>query len=206
MKSKLFEKSIDFFSSFEGPRPKKAAIAYVFASSFLFAIMNILVKLSHEIPTYQIIYSRGIINIILCNIVLFNTNDSLITKDDNTNRLLIKRGIMGGMALGFYFHALQLLPISTANILLRMNPLWVGILGALFYKEKFGLLNILVMISSFTGIIMIVKPDFIWNDSTINTGSQDSNLGVLMCLINGILSALIMLTIRQLKVKFFFYF
>ena len=163
--------------------------------------MNIFVKFCYDIPTYQIIYSRGIINILLCYIVLINTNDSLITKDSNTNRLLMIRGIMGGIALGLYFHALKLLPLSTANILMRMNPLWVGIIGAIFYKERFGLLNLLVMITSFTGIIMIIKPDFIWGAAIYKDASaEQSTLGVFLCLLNGILSALIMLTIRQLKV------
>lgn len=189
------------FISFEDINPKRAAIIYIFASSFLFAIMNIFVKLCNEIPTYQIIYSRGILNILLCYIVLINTDDSLITKDSNTHKLLMIRGIMGGIALGLYFHALKLLPLSTANILMRMNPLWVGILGAVFYKEKFGLLNLLVMITSFSGIIMIIKPDFIWGaGNNKGGGAEESTLGVFMCLINGILSALIMLTIRQLKV------
>lgn len=197
-----------FFSSFE-LSPKRAAVIYIFASSFLFAIMNIFVKLCYEIPTYQIIYSRGIINIFLCYIVLINTNDSLFTKDSKTNKLLMIRGIMGGIALGLYFHALKLLPLSTANILMRMNPLWVGMIGAIFYKENFGLSNFLVMITSFTGIIMIIKPGFIWGTAIYkNDNAEESTLGVFMCLINGILSALIMLTIRQLKVllyKKFFY-
>lgn len=174
----------------------------MFFSTFFFSIMALIVKYCKDIPPYQVIYSRGFLNVLFCFFVLSYTKYEIVPKNSLTNRLLLKRGVFGGVALSFYFHSLYFLPISIASVLQRTNPLWIGVLGVLFYKEKYTIFHFLTTIISFVGVLLIMKPDFLFGES--NTSSDNNYnyiIGVSLALGNAVFNSMVALTIRELKDK-----
>ena len=181
---------------------KKASFLYMFLSSFLFAVMSLFVKFAKTIPPYQVIYSRAFLNVFLCFAVITNTNYALISKDALTNRLLIKRGVLGGLALSLYFHSIYFLPLSIVAVLQRISPLWIGIFGALFYNEVYKLIHVITTIIGFLGVLMILKPSFLFGNMAEDLKQTNEYLiGMIMALANSLVQGFVQLMIRELKDK-----
>ena len=194
----IIEGTKNKFRIFEENWGKYAAYFYMFLSSFFFAVMTLFVKFSSHIPPYQVIYSRAFLNILLCFAVLNSSSDVLSPKNIKTHKLLIRRGILGGAALSLYFHSIYFLPLSIVSVLQRISPLWVGILGFLFYNEAYGLIQIISTAVSMIGVLMIMKPKFLFGSEDIPK-SDAYILGMILALANSVLQAIIQLTIRELK-------
>ena len=54
-----------------------------------------------------------------------------------------------------YFRAIELLPLSTAAILLYTSPIWVMLMSALFFREKITLRKILALVLAFGGCVLV---------------------------------------------------
>lgn len=198
MKS-FIEATINSFCKLEGRVGKHSAFLYMFLSTFFFSVLSLFVKYSKHIPPYQVIFSRAFINVLLCYAVILNTNSTICPKNSLTHKLLVRRGIMGGGALSLYFHSIYFLPLSIVSVLQRINPLWVGILGALFYNEPYTFNQMLSTVVSFTGVLFIIKPSFIFGNSEEFSQSNEYLIGMALALMNSVLQSLISLTIRELK-------
>ena len=76
---------------------------------------------------------------------------------------LIVRVLGGSFTVIAWIISTKLLPLSLAILLLSLNPLWTSFLAGLFLEEKFTKKNLLVFITGFFGIILVVKPSFLFN-------------------------------------------
>jgi drug/metabolite transporter (DMT)-like permease len=194
------------FITWESKNQGRAAIIYMILSNLAFSIMNLFVKFSKSVPIFQIIYSRGFLNILFCFMMIPN-KEKIIDSDQRTYKLLFWRGALGSFSLIALFHSLSLLPLSIAVVINMMTPLWVGILGALLYGEVFRTHQIIINLVSFVGVIFILKPDFLFKTSEKKIENTVENyllyqsyiLGVFFAVLNSFLNAVVMLTIRELK-------
>ena len=195
----LIQNSIQYCKNFEEKLPKYAPYVYMLASCFLFSLMNLLLKFCKSVPVYEIIYIRCIVNVILCLIVINYQKYELYFKDQKTNILLIIRGIMGGTAFTLFIYGVYFLPLSVISGLQTTTPLWVGILGALFYSETYKLIHVITGVLSFIGIILIFKPNFLFGNPPESEIHDQYVIGVILIIIQTILGAFIQLTIRALR-------
>lgn len=192
------------FLTFEQRNHKTSAIIYMLMSSFAFSVMNIFVKFSKNIPPYQVIHFRSFSNILICFLLLRNT-DEIIDSNKKTYGLLLTRGIIGALGLSLYYHSLYYLPLSVATVLMMMSPLWVGLIGQIAMGEKFKFYQLILNFISLFGVIFILQPSIFFENSSLkNTFNQKSSnfyyvLGVLFATSTSILSACVFVTIRQLK-------
>lgn len=54
-----------------------------------------------------------------------------------------------------YFTAIQMMPISTAAILLYTSPIWVMLMSVVFFKEKMGIRKLAGLILAFLGCVLV---------------------------------------------------
>ena len=54
-----------------------------------------------------------------------------------------------------YFRAIELLPLSTAAILLYTSPIWVMLMSALFFREKITGRKVLALVLAFAGCVLV---------------------------------------------------
>ena len=54
-----------------------------------------------------------------------------------------------------YFRAIELLPLSTAAILLYTSPIWVMLMSALFFRERITARKLLALALAFAGCVLV---------------------------------------------------
>ena len=64
-----------------------------------------------------------------------------------------------------YFKAIELMPLSTAAILLYTSPIWVMLMSAFFFKEKLNARKLIALAMAFGGCVLV---------SGISTGSMST--------------------------------
>lgn len=74
---------------------------------------------------------------------------------------LMLRGTLGVSNFLCFGYAVKALNLSEAMTIIYTMPIFTGILGAIFLKEKFRLLEIMLSISGILGVICIFKPPFV---------------------------------------------
>ena len=207
----------------------KAPVVYTMISAVCFSLTGLFVKFSLTIPPYQSIYSRAILIFGMSSMVVYAGNYTIYTKNHKTNDILITRGLLGGLSITFFFHALYFLPLSYFSVIQRLTPIYIGIIGSLFFNEPYKRLHFIITLFCFLGVILIIQPDFLFGSGEINEKMENSTiyenndnfenndkineipkktlyyspkdilLGVILLLINNVIVAIVFLTMRVLK-------
>jgi drug/metabolite transporter (DMT)-like permease len=69
--------------------------------------------------------------------------------------LLIYRGVFGGIAVLFYFLAIQHIPVGIATLLNYISPIFSGIFAAIFIGEPLRPRAIIPLIIAFGGVVLV---------------------------------------------------
>ncbi len=121
-------------------------------ATFVFAVMNVLIKYIPKIPAVEIILFRSVVSFIMSGVALKYQRVPLL----GTNRkILLIRGLAGAIALIMFFITLQEIPLASAVTLMFLSPIFTTILGIWIVKEKVNPLQWLFFAISFGGIVMI---------------------------------------------------
>jgi len=127
-------------------------VIYMLLATFVFAVMNVLIKYIPNIPAVEIILFRSIVSFIMSGVALKYQRVPLL----GTNRkILLIRGLAGAIALIMFFITLQEIPLASAVTLMFLSPIFTTILGIWIVKEKVNPLQWLFFAISFGGIVMI---------------------------------------------------
>jgi drug/metabolite transporter (DMT)-like permease len=127
-------------------------VQYMLLSTFIFAIMNVLIKYVPNIPAIEIILFRSIVSFAMSGIALKFQKVPLLGKN---RKILFLRGLAGALALMMFFTTLQEIPLASAVTLMFLGPIFTAILGMWIVKEKVVWLQWLFFAMSFAGILMI---------------------------------------------------
>jgi len=127
-------------------------VIYMLLATFVFAVMNVLIKYVPSIPAIEIILFRSIVSFVMSGVALKFKKVPLV----GTNRkILLIRGLAGAIALIMFFTTLQEIPLASAVTLMFLGPIFTAILGIWIVKEKVSPLQWLFFAVSFGGILMI---------------------------------------------------
>ena len=148
--------------------------------------MGVLAKmLSKDIATMPLVFYRSIFA--LCILLFY----MIITKQVftfNNKKLLLLRGLLGSTGLVAYFHALHYITASEASMLISTGPIWTNIFSIIFLGEKVGKYNIIALVISLCGILLITSPVF-----------SDFNLGYILALFTGLMAGTVHVLLRKLN-------
>ncbi|MBN2518782.1 MAG: DMT family transporter [Candidatus Altiarchaeota archaeon] len=123
----------------------------------LFAVMDIFVKLLPQLPASEILFFRFLVSSVMVFVLfrLFRIRIRLVER-----KFTALRVIFGFFSVYFLFEAISLTSLSNAIVLFYTAPLFSIILSHIFLKEKAGKVVIPLFLVSFTGILLIIKPEF----------------------------------------------
>ncbi len=163
---------------------------WMLVAAFLFAAMGVCVKLASQwYSTGEIVFYRGLIGVFVTLAIVFWQRGQLRTIHPLAH---IWRGIIGVIALWFWFFAFSQLPVATATTLNSMAPIWLaGILFAMVWwrgQSRFAWGLVLAIGASAVGVFLLLKPSF----------HVQQWRGISAGLCSGVVSAVAYLQVRRL--------
>lgn len=160
------------------------------AATFLFATMSMCVKFAAETyGTGEMVFYRGIVGAITMAMLMRLRGETVRTA---LPAMHFWRSLTGVSALGLWFYAIGVLPLSTAVTLNYMAPIWMALLliggAALLRGTGVEARLICTVLVGFAGAACILQPAM----------DQDQAWGGLMGLLSGLLTAMAYLQVSAL--------
>ena len=134
-------------------------IIYIIISAFCFALMNVFVRLSGDIPSIQKSLFRNLVAAIFAFVILAKSGEGFKWEKGNFPLLLL-RSVMGTIGIICNFYAVDHLVLSDASMLNKMSPFFVIIFSYIFLKERVSIVQTLCVIGAFLGSLFVIKPSF----------------------------------------------
>lgn len=139
--------------------PKYKGIIYIILSAFCFALMNMFVKLSGDLPTGEKAFFRNLVAFFFALVMMIRDRKDFHFQRKNLPGLLT-RSIFGVIGVICNFYAIDHLVLSDASILNKMSPFFVILFSFIILKEKLSVPQALIVLGAFAGAIFVIKPDF----------------------------------------------
>lgn len=153
----------------------KNGVILAVLSSFVFSIMNALVKAaSLSLPSNEVVFFRSIIGTIM---IYYFMRREKVAFSRHGIPMLALRGILGGLYMVAYFYTLSKIPLVDAIVLVNLSPVFVILLAAFFLKERIPRQTLFYLPLIFLGVILVMKP------FQFSTYSVDALYGLLSALL-----------------------
>lgn len=146
---------------------RQQGIILIIFSSLSFALMNVFVRLSGDLPFYQKSLFRNLVSLVFVVVLLEknrknNTSDGLIAetkKLNSRNKLhLFYRSLFGTIGVCCNYYAVDNMPLSDASMLNKMSPFYILLFSYWLLKEKLTVVQLGSVILAFIGSIFVIKP------------------------------------------------
>ncbi|MGN1132058.1 MAG: DMT family transporter [Ruminococcus sp.] len=138
---------------------KYKGIVYIIISAFCFALMNMFVKLSGDLPTFEKAFFRNFVAFFVALFMMLKDKKEFHFNPKNLPALLLRSGF-GVLGIICNFYAIDHLVLSDASILNKMSPFFVILFSFIILKEKLTLPQGLIVVGAFIGAVFVIKPDF----------------------------------------------
>lgn len=145
---------------------KQQAIFYIICSAFFFALMNMFVRMSGDLPSVQKSFFRNLVAFFFALIILLRSKDGFSFQKKNLPAF-IGRAFFGTLGILCNFYAVDHLVLSDASILNKLSPFFAILFSYFILKEKLTLVQGSAVAAAFCGAILVVKPGFAGSDVLI---------------------------------------
>lgn len=136
-------------------------IIFIVMSAFFFALMNMCVRLSGDLPSVQKSFFRNFIAFLIAAVTIARSHIAFSGKRENIKYLLL-RSICGTMGILGNFYAVDHLALADASMLNKMSPFFAIIFSVFILSERVKPAQALMVAGAFLGSLFIIKPT-IWN-------------------------------------------
>lgn len=79
--------------------------------------------------------------------------------------ILLLRCFMGTTGLMLSFYAFRNMPLADASVIIFSTPVFVAIFARVFLKEQCSFFNIVTIVLTLVGVVLITRPPFVFGDS-----------------------------------------
>ncbi|WP_028510094.1 DMT family transporter [Ruminococcus sp. NK3A76] len=139
---------------------KYKAIIYIILSAFSFAFMFAFVRMAGELPTFQKVFFRNFIAMLIAVATLIKTKTPFKIEGKTNKWVIFVRAAAGTAGMLGNFYAIDKLALSDASMLNKMSPFFTIVFSYIFLKEKLTPFQLLTVIGAFIGAMFIIKPSF----------------------------------------------
>jgi len=181
----VFSNVLSQLGTFE--RKHKSIICYVYAllASVFFTTMNFFVKSLSNLSSAEILFYRSIELYGLTALMMKSQKMEFHFSDPKINRLLLSRGVIGLIAMSLNFYGIRLLPLSEASVVSQTTPVIVGVLATIFLNEKYELSQFWGALFCMSGVLLVVKPEFLFPSNEEKTETDNDRFVGVMALLTG---------------------
>ncbi len=135
------------------------AILCIICSALFFALMNMFVRLSGDVPTIQKTFFRNLFALFIASGAMIKNRCSVIPPKGARLDLVLRSAVgYTGVILNFY--AIGRLSISDASLLNKMSPFFAIIFSAFLLKERANKVQWAIITTAFIGALFVIKPTF----------------------------------------------
>lgn len=124
----------------------------------IFSIIGALAKFATKtVPPAEVVFFRSAINFVLILCIHFcrKRRGPLLGRN---RKLLVLRGVLGAVALNFWFFALSKIPVADVMLIFLAAPIFVLPLAYLWLKERVTRRQILMIPVVIAGVLLVIKP------------------------------------------------
>ncbi len=146
-------------------KKKNKGILCIICAAFFFALMNLFVKMSGDIPTLQKAFFRNVVAIFF-SFALIIKNHVHIPDGKGNWHLVLLRSVFGTIGLIFNFYAIDHLNISDASMLNKLSPFFAILFSYFILKEKAKPYQLACVFAALSGTLFILKPGFMFHGSS----------------------------------------
>lgn len=138
---------------------KQKAVFYIICSAFFFALMNMFVKMSGDLPSIQKSFFRNFVAFFFALFILLRSKEGFSFQKKNLP-VFFGRAIFGTLGILCNFYAVDHLLLSDASILNKLSPFFAIVCSFFILKEKISPIQGTAVAIAFCGAILVVKPGF----------------------------------------------
>ena len=121
--------------------------------------MSVTVKYVTGIPLFEKVFFRNLISLVVAFFMLKKSSAPMFGRRENQLALLA-RSIFGLAGVVLNFYAIANLTLADSSMLGKLSPIFVTIMACIFLKEKIDNKQILSIIITFLGALLVIKPEF----------------------------------------------
>lgn len=136
---------------------RKQGILFIIGAAFCFALMNLFVRMSGDVPLYEQCFFRNIVALAVSAVMILTSGRNFMPKKGN-GRYVAIRAVSGSLGLICNFYAIDNLNISDASMLNKLSPFFAMIFSIWVVREKAALKDWIAIIIAFAGALLVVKP------------------------------------------------
>lgn len=138
---------------------KTKAVFCMLISALGFTFMSVTVKYVTGIPLFEKVFFRNLISLVVAFSMLKKSSAPMFGRRENQLALLA-RSIFGLAGVVLNFYAIANLTLADSSMLGKLSPIFVTIMACIFLKEKIDSKQILSIIITFLGALLVIKPEF----------------------------------------------
>ena len=138
---------------------KQKGILFMILSALSFASMQVVVRLSREIPTMEQICVRNLFILIVSFFIIRKKHGSYYGPK-KYQPYLFGRSFFGFLGLITLFYASSHAAQGDVTVLNKLSPIFVTLLAAVFMKEKLSPIQIPALVLSVLGAFIVFRPSF----------------------------------------------
>lgn len=135
------------------------AILCIVSAAFFFALMNLFVSLSGDVPVIQKIFFRNLFAMFIASGVMIKNRCSIIPPKGGRMDLFM-RSAFGYLGVVCNFYAISHLNISDASLLNKMSPFFAIVFSTFLLREKADKVQWAIIFAAFIGALFVIKPTF----------------------------------------------
>lgn len=140
-------------------KDNKKAIIFILLSALAFTLMSTVVKLATSIPTYEKVFFRNLINLVVAIYIVKKSGISFWGEKKN-RKVLFLRGILGFLGVVCNFYSVTQMNLADASMLFNMTPFFVTLFAVFILKEKLLKVEYYSLFSAFIAVMFVIKPEF----------------------------------------------
>ena len=140
-------------------KSKQKAILLIITSAFFFAVMNLCVSLSGDVPVIQKSFFRNFFAMIIASFAMIKNRHYILPKKKERFSVLM-RSIFGYMGICCNYYALSNISVADASLLNKMSPFFAVIFSAVILNEYPRKAQVICIITAFFGAMFVLKPSF----------------------------------------------
>ena len=142
-------------------KKKIFGILFILGAALCFALMNLFVNLSGELPLMQKVFFRNFFASAIVFVLLLFTKEKFRIHDKSCILWLFLRAGIGFLGVVLNFYAIDHIgSIADASILNKLSPFFAILFSVFLMKEKPTIPELIFVLVAFAGALLVINPRF----------------------------------------------